>query len=55
MASRKDIVSACDRYLAAVSAGDVDGVTAAFSRCGLRERERRDSGDWLALLLERSD
>jgi steroid delta-isomerase len=26
MASRKDIVSACDRYLAAVSAGDVDGV-----------------------------
>jgi steroid delta-isomerase len=26
MASRNEIVSACDRYLVAVSAGDVDGV-----------------------------
>jgi steroid delta-isomerase len=31
MASRKDIVSACDRYLAAVSAGDVDGIMDVYA------------------------
>jgi ribosomal protein L11 methyltransferase len=31
---------------------EVDSVVDAFARAGLRERERRDSGDWAALLLE---
>jgi ribosomal protein L11 methyltransferase len=31
-----------------------DGVAAAFASRGLRERERRSGGDWLALLLERA-
>jgi len=30
---------------------EVDGVATAFARHGLRERERRASGDWAALLL----
>jgi ribosomal protein L11 methyltransferase len=33
---------------------EVDEVTAAFARVGLRERERRASGDWAALLLTRT-
>jgi ribosomal protein L11 methyltransferase len=32
---------------------EVDEVTEAFARLGLHERERRASGDWAALLLER--
>jgi ribosomal protein L11 methyltransferase len=31
---------------------EVDGVTDAFTRLGMRVRERRASGDWTALLLE---
>ena len=31
--------------------GEVEAVTAAFAACGLEVRERRDSGDWSALLL----
>jgi ribosomal protein L11 methyltransferase len=33
---------------------EVDSVAEAFARAGLRERERRNSGDWAALLLESS-
>lgn len=32
---------------------EVDGVAAAFGRCGLDEVERRQDGDWAALLLRR--
>jgi hypothetical protein len=32
---------------------EVDEVVEAFGVAGLRERERRTSGDWTALLLER--
>lgn len=32
---------------------ELDGVVSAFGRSGLAERERRSSGDWAALLLER--
>jgi ribosomal protein L11 methyltransferase len=31
--------------------GEVDEVAAAFARVGLAEAERRESGDWAALLL----
>jgi ribosomal protein L11 methyltransferase len=34
-------------------ASEVDEVADAFARTGLHERERRTSGDWAALLLER--
>ena len=33
---------------------EVDEVTEAIARCGMRERERRTSGDWAALLLTRT-
>jgi ribosomal protein L11 methyltransferase len=33
---------------------EADRVAAAFARAGLHERERRASGDWVALLLARS-
>jgi ribosomal protein L11 methyltransferase len=33
---------------------EIDGVAGAFAGAGLSERERRTSGDWAALLLERT-
>jgi ribosomal protein L11 methyltransferase len=33
--------------------GEADGVAAAFAEAGLRESDRRVSGEWAALLLER--
>jgi ribosomal protein L11 methyltransferase len=33
--------------------GEADEIAAAFSAVGLRECDRRESGDWAALLLER--
>ena len=34
--------------------GEVDGVAAAFGVVGLKEEDRRQDGDWAALLLRRS-
>ncbi len=34
---------------------ELDGVAAAFGRCGLAEAERRIDGDWAALLLRAAD
>jgi hypothetical protein len=34
--------------------GEVDEVATAFSAIGLEELERRQDGDWAALLLRRS-
>jgi hypothetical protein len=36
-------------------AGEVDDVVSAFHERGLEVRERRDSGDWAALLMESDD
>ena len=32
---------------------ETDGIASAFAACGLREVQRRESGEWAALLLER--
>jgi ribosomal protein L11 methyltransferase len=40
--------------LSGLLVGEADAVAAAFARVGLRERERRATSEWAALLLERS-
>ena len=35
-------------------AREAESVEAAFAAAGLRRRERRDSGDWSALLFQRA-
>jgi ribosomal protein L11 methyltransferase len=47
--------SACHRLLCSgVLAREVDEVEVAFAAAGLERRDRRDSGDWSALLLQRA-
>jgi hypothetical protein len=40
---------------AGMLASEVDSVVEAFAACGLREGDRRASGDWAALLLEAAE
>ncbi|HJS94759.1 MAG TPA: 50S ribosomal protein L11 methyltransferase, partial [Solirubrobacteraceae bacterium] len=43
-----------DRVIASgLLAGEADEIAGAFAAVGLREADRRDSGDWAALLLTR--
>ncbi len=45
-----------DRVIASgLLVGEADEIAAAFAGAGLREVDRRESGDWAALLLERVD
>jgi ribosomal protein L11 methyltransferase len=45
-----------DRVIASgLLVGEADEIAAAFAEVGLRGADRRDSGDWAALLLERVD
>ena len=49
-----NLPSGCDRLVCSgLLAREAEGVEAAFRRAGLVTTDRRDSGDWSALLLER--